>query len=661
MSAELAEISDFLADYPPFSLLDRAVLAELPRRMAIRYLRRGSTFPPAGETAPHYWLLRKGAVELRDAAGRLAARLAEGDAWDAQCFAGTPPLAGTAIEDCLAYLLPCAEIQALRRTHAGVDAHFTRSLAVALRHARGSAADGGDSTEGSFGSGAHSRLLSLRVGDFVRRAPVTAGSGETIVAAAKRMREAAVSALLVVDAGRLAGIVTDRDLRSRCLAEELPGTQPVAAIMTPAPRTIGSEAAAFEALLSMTQHGVHHLPVVDAGVLRGMVTSTDLLRWQSGQPIYLAAQLRRAASLDELVRLSGGLGELQVAMHSGGATASQVGQALSSLNDVITRRLLDFAEAALGPPPVPYAWLACGSQGRHEQTVHSDQDNALILHDDYRAGDHGDYFAALARQVCDGLDLCGYRYCPGEVMAANPQWRMTQADWLETFRGWLARTDRKAAMLVANFADLRVVAGDAALHAPLPAAIEAGAARHEGFLAQMVGNTLDNRPPLGLFRKLVLIADGEHAHTLDCKRQGLLPIVDIARIDALARGHCEVGTLARLRAAGAARNAAGTGPAQDVAASAAAVDLTGTAHGAARSGGVLSADAAAELAESFEFLAGLRLRHQAGQLRRGEAPDNFIDPDTLTPLERRHLKDVFAVIAGLQDTLRQRYPEHPLR
>jgi CBS domain-containing protein len=635
MRAELAEIAEFIGECPPFSLLDATSLAELPRRMAIRYLRRGSPFPPAEEATPHYWLLRKGAVELRDAAGRLVSQLAEGDAFDAPCFAGAAPLAGTAIEDCLAYLLPCTEIQALRRAHPAVDAHFTRSLAVALRHARGVAAD--DTGIASvFGEGAHSRLLSLRVADFVRRAPVTIGGGETIHAAARRMHEAAVSALLVVDDGRLTGIVTDRDLRSRCLAEALPGTAPVAAIMTPAPQTIAPEAAAFEALLLMTQRGIHHLPVVDAGGPRGMITSTDLLRWQGRQPIYLAAQLRQATGLDELVRASGGLAELQVAMHGAGATASQVGQALSSLNDVITRRLLDFAEAALGPPPVRYAWLACGSQGRHEQTVHSDQDNALILHDDFRAEVHGDYFTALARQVCDGLDLCGYRYCPGEVMAANPQWRMTQSAWLETFRGWLARTDRKAAMLVANFADLRVVAGDATLFAPLPAAIAAGAARHEGFLAQMVGNTLDNRPPLGLFRKLVLIADGEHAHTLDCKRRGLLPIADIARIDALARGVGAVGTLARLHAA-----------------------ADPTATGAAA--GVLSPAAAAELAESFEFLAGLRLRHQAEQLRRGEAPDNFIDPDTLTPLERRHLKDVFAVISRLQDTLRQRHPEHPRR
>lgn len=622
MSAELAEIRDFIADYPPFSLLDAAALAELPRKMAIRYLRRGSAFPPAEEPAPSYWLLRKGAVELRDAGGRLMARLAEGDASDAQCFAGATALQGTAIEDCLFYLLPCAEIQALRRAHPAVDAYFTRSLGVARRHARGD-------EEGSFGGAAHSRLLSLRVGDFVGRAPVTATTGETIVDAARRMREAAVSALLVKDGERLAGIVTDRDLRSRCLAQELPGTQPVAAVMTAAPRTIGSEAAAFEALMLMTQHGIHHLPVVDAGVLRGMVSSTDLLRWQSGQAIYLAAQLRRAADIAEVVRLSGGLRELQVAMHTSGATASQVGQALSSLNDVITRRLLDFAEAALGPPPVRYAWLACGSQGRHEQTVHSDQDNALILDDGFRADAHGDYFAALGRQVCDGLDLCGYRYCPGNVMAANAQWRMTQADWLVTFRRWIARTDRKAAMLVANFADLRVVAGEPALHAPLPAAIEDGAARHEGFLAQMVGNALDNRPPIGLFRNLVLIAGGDHAHTFDCKRQGLLPIVDIARIHALVLGLGEVGTLARLRAAGA--------------------------------GGALRASTAAELAESFEFLSGLRLRHQVAQLRRGEAPDNFIDPDALTPLERRHLKDVFAVIAGLQNVLRLRYPGRPLR
>ena len=616
MRAELAEIRDFLAATPPFSLLDAALLDALPAKLAIRYLRRGSVFPPPEEDGRAACLIRQGAVELRDGGGQLLARLAEGDLHDAACHAIDADSTGTAIEDCLVYLLPCAELQALRRADAGIDAHFTRSVAAARRHAREADPD-------ATGDG-HGRLLSLRVADFVRREPVTGSAQMTIAEAAARMSEARVSALLIVDAaGHLEGILTDRDLRNRCLAQGVAADRPVAGIMSAPVRSIGPEAAAFEALMDMTRYGTHHLPVADAGGLRGIVTSTDLLRWHGDNAIYLAAVLRRAELPEALAAASHRLAELQVALDASGATAGQIAQALSSLNDVITTRLIELAQQHLGPPPVPFAWLACGSQGRHEQTVHSDQDNALILDDGFDPAQHDAYFAALAGYVNDGLDACGYRYCPGKVMASNPAWRQPLSVWRAQFQKWVAHCDHGAAMLVANFADLRAIAGTVELHAPLVADLRSGATRHQGFLAQMVREMLANRPPLGFFRQLVLIRDGEHARQFDGKRQGLLPIVDIARIHALAKGLAEVGTRARIDAAEAA--------------------------------GGLSHEAAAELHECFEFLAALRMRHQVAQIRRGEAPDNYLDPAALTALEIRHLKDVFAIVAQLQDALAQRH------
>jgi CBS domain-containing protein len=629
MRAELAEIRDFLAESPPFSLLAASLLDALPAKLAVRYLRRGSAFPPPEEAGRAACLIRQGAVELRDAGGRLLARLAEGDLHESGCHgddgstAGTSKVigtvAGTAIEDCLVYLLPCEELQALRRADPRFDAYLARSIAAMRRHAR--------SVDQSPEAGGHGRLLSLRVADFVRRAPITGTATLSIAEAAARMAEAGVSALLIVDgAGALEGIVTDRDLRNRCLARGVAPEHPVGTIMTAAVRHIGPEAAAFEALMDMTRHGTHHLPVVDAGGLRGIVTSTDLLRWHGDNTIYLAAVLRRAESPAALAAASHRLAELQVALAAAGATAGQIAQALSSLNDVTTARLLDLAEARLGQPPVPYAWLACGSQGRHEQTVHSDQDNALILDDGFRAEAHEDYFAALAQFVNDGLDACGYRYCPGKVMASNPQWRQPLAVWRLRFRQWVAHCDHAAAMLVANFADLRVVAGEAGLHAPLLADLRSGVTRHQGFLAQMVREMCANRPPLGFFRQFLLVRDGQHAPHFDGKRQGLLPIVDIARLLALGAGLAEVGTVARIDAAEAAST--------------------------------VSAEAAAELRECFDFLSTLRLRHQVAQIRRGEAPDNLLDPAALTALEARHLKDVFAFVAQMQDALAQRHGNH---
>jgi CBS domain-containing protein len=376
----------------------------------------------------------------------------------------------------------------------------------------------------------------------------------------------------------------------------------------------------------MTRRNIHHLPVVDGGGVRGLVSATDLLRWQSASAVHLAGRVAKCETVAALAALSAELPDLQVRLHAGGATAGQLGQTVTSINDAIGSRLIALAERELGPPPISFAWAACGSQGRHEQTVHSDQDNALILHDDYRPEAHADWFAALAQRVNDGLDACGFRYCPGKVMAMNPDWRQTARAWSDTFAGWIRRPDNMAAMLAANFLDLRVVHGEAALLAPLYTTVVRECARHEGFLARMTANTLKNRPPLGFFRQLIVAGSGEHADTFDIKRGGLIPIVDLARIHALAAGRAEIGTVARLRA------------------------VAGTP--------TLSAESAQELEEAFEFLGGLRLRHQAEQIRRGLPPDNHVAPAALTALERTQLKAVFAVVGRQQETLALRYHQH---
>ncbi len=617
MDVELLEIRDFLAEYPPFSLLDAAALDALPKMLSVRYLRRGKAFPPVEENQPCLYLVRKGAIERRDGAGTLIDRLCEGDVCDADCLTTEDTLAGTAIEDSLLYLLPCATLAALRREHTTLDEYFVRTAAEHLRHARRNLA--GDTA-------APSNLASLPVSAFVSREPVCGAASLSIREAAQLMSAQRVSALLIVDAGQLCGIVTDRDLRNRCLAAGMAAEAPIADIMSTELASIGPESAAFEALMLMTQKGIHHLPVVNAAGLRGLVSSTDLMRWQSANAVFLAGQIRKSETLADLVRASAELPELQLRMHAGGASPGQVGQAVSSVNDAITIRLIELAQTTLGPPPIPFAWVACGSQGRHEQTVHSDQDNALILDDSHDEQQHGAYFAALAQQVNDGLDACGYRYCPGKVMAGNPAWRQPQRVWIENFQRWIRQADTMDAMLAANFLDMRTVHGDAGFLMPLHQAINASCARNDAFIARMVVNALKDKPPLGFFRNFTLIGGGEHADSFNIKRGGLIPITDLARIHALASGRAEIGTLARLRAAAGSPG--------------------------------LSHESAEELEEAFEYFGSLRLRHQAQQIRGGGEPDNFIAPQALTALERTHLKDAFAVVGRMQSVLAQRYAAH---
>lgn len=610
--SELHDVREFLAGRPPFVALPGAALDVLPRHISVRYLRRGACFPPADADPSGLYVLRKGAVEIRDPAGALVEKLAEGDIFDPTAVDSEdePPRGGTAAEDTLLYVIAGAALAGLRRAHPAFDRSFERTIVERLRRA-GEAAQDAPRTGGD--------LLQLRVCDLVSRKPVTAPPDLPVREAAQLMTRERVSSLLVADGGTLQGIVTDRDLRSRCVAAGLSGDTPLREVMTAAPLTVSRHASAFEALLAMSHRRIHHLPVVDGDELHGLVSTHDLLRAQATNPLYLADRVGRCDSIEALRETVAGVRELHLQLVAAHATARQLGQAVTSVCDAVTRRLIDLAIVRLGPPPVPFAWVATGSQGRSELTLCSDQDNGIILDDAYAADRHGDYFAVLARQVNEGLHAAGYVRCPGNVMASNPSWRQPLAAWRSYFQKWLHHTDHKTVTLAVNFLDMRTAWGEDGLRQQLMAAVLPEAARAKVFLAYLAGHALGNQPPIGFFRNFVVERSGTHEGMVDLKKRGLLPIVDLARVHALAAGLDVVATQPRLRES--------------------------AAHGS------LTAEGAELLDHAFEVVWTLRARRQAEQLRRNEPVDNFVVPDVLTPMERRHLKDAFAAIATLQRAL----------
>lgn len=622
MDFDLAEIRDFLAGHAPFDRLPPEALDALPRQLSVRYLRRGTPVPPPDADGPYLYVVRQGALEMRDADGDLVDKLGEGDSCPLACDADLrSTFSAVAVEDSLLYLLPCNQLLALRQTQADFDRYFDASAARRLQFALSVLRRRMDSRAGGG-------LTALAVGSLMRGDPVCVPPGASIRSAAQLMSERRVSSVLIMDGTRLAGIVTDRDLRSRCLAAGRDSSEPIGSIMTAGVQTIGPDAPAFDALVRMTRLNVHHLPVVDRTGVVGVLSATDLVRHEGANPIYLVAEIHKAATAGQLAQIGVRLPQLQVQLAQAGASARQVGETISTINDALTVRLLQLAEEQLGAAPVPYAWMTGGSHARREQTSHSDQDNALII-DDSGGDAHQAYFAALAGFVNDGLNACGFVYCPGKVMACNPEWRQPLHRWQRYFSGWIQQPEPMALMLSSVFFDLRVVHGDGALYRRLQQENLRQTRANSIFLAHMAANALTHRPPLGFFRRLVVERGGAHADTLDLKHRGVVPVVDLARIYALALGIEEINTAERLRAA------------------------AGSA--------VLSQDGARNLEDALELIATLRLLHQARQLRQGRAADNFLAPETLSTLERNHLKDAFGVIAGMQRALEQHFGASRLR
>lgn len=616
MEIELIEVRDFLGANHPFDQLSQEALDRLPEKLQIRYFRRDSQIPDTGTLHNYLYIVRTGAVEIHGEDNELLARLGEGDVFGyrASHLDKQPKAHGTALEDSLLYQLPAKELDALCDKNPQLAYFFEVVGGDRLRDAI---------TMSSSNENSQLTLMATQISDMITRAPVTVPPTATIKETAEIMTEAGVSSILITEGAALTGVVTDRDFRRRVVSKGLDVMQPITSIMTKDPFTIDAHSYAFEAMLFMARSNIHHLPVVNNGQIAGMVTATDITQRHTTSAVYLVGAIYKQTEVSKIKEIADRVPQLLVSLATADATADSVGHVITSVVDAITNRLIQLAEEQLGAPPIPYAWVAAGSQARSEQTAKSDQDNCMILHDSYDPALHGEYFKALAKFVCDGLNECGYIYCPGEMMAVTDQWRQPLKSWKQYFSKWIGQPEPKALMLTCVFFDMRCISTDKQLFDELRAYMLEKTRGNRLFLAYMAGNALTHRPPLGFFRNFVLIHGGEHDHTFDLKHTGIVPIIDLTRVYALAAGCDAVNTLERLEVVS--------------------------------EGGEVSTEGARDLHDALEFVSFLRIEHQSRQIKRGEEADNFMSPDRLSHFERNHLKDAFDVVRTMQNVISQRY------
>lgn len=608
------DVRTFLAVQHPFDLLAPGALSTAAAAVLTVAVARGSAVEPSEETSGALLIVEAGAIEARDPDGRLIARLGEGECLTADGIGRVH-----AIEDSRLLRLPGSVFEQLRAGNPAFAAHFGASPAPTMVAEAPVTADL-----------RHFDTIDRPVGALLTRGPVTIGTTATVGDAARRMRDENVSSLLVTAAGGpsgepLLGILTDRDLRSRVVAEEIAYDTPIERVMTRNPHRVRASETTFDAVLLMTRHNIHHLPVTDdaGGTLLGCLTGSALIRGQTASPLFHARTIHECGTAEEMRTVIAQVPDLVQRLADRGATARSIGRIVAALTDTVTLRLLELAESRLGPPPVPYVWLALGSQGRQEQTALSDQDNALLIDDGYDEATHAPWFAALGRFVCDGLNTCGYVYCPGEMMAVTEKYRQPLSVWKKRFGRWINEPEPMALMLSSVFFDLRPVAGTQVLFTELHGMILETAKANRIFQAYMARNALTHEPPLGFFRNFVLVHGGDHHHTLDLKHRGVVPITDLARVYALAAGVAPVNTVDRLSESAAARS--------------------------------VSRDMALDLTDALEFIALTRIRHQARRIQEGKPADNFLAPQELSGFERGRLKAAFAVVKTAQAALSTAY------
>lgn len=661
-------VLEFVRDVVPFDTLSENELARTVSQMNIAFFPKGDTIiQQGGPPAENLYIIQAGSArvsfspETNDAPadsgdGEKSAEIlvdvrAEGDTFGAVSLLQSREalFSVSAREDLICYLLPGDPFKKLVENHPVFERHFSSSLARNLEAVRKGAAEECVLPQmGGLGSG-YLMASSIRspVADLMSREVLTCMPATTIKAAARLMTQRRVGSVVVVESsGAPIGILTDTDLRVRVVALGRSLDQPVQEAMSRPVHTISPDDYGFEALMSMSRHGTGHLVVTQDDRVVGILTNHDLQTMSGLSPVELINDIDNVDSLGELVKLHSKIDRVLEMLLRQGGEARMMLELVTEFNDRLTIKLLELVEnemenQGLGRPPVPYTWMALGSEGRKEQTLRTDQDNAIIFtnvpSDSLERIQK--WFLGFAGRVVDGLERCGFPRCQGGVMASNPDWCLSEKAWRRVFRSWITDPEPRSLRLASIFFDYREIYAEAdhleKLHESLHEAME----DNRLFLRYLAKNSLYNRPPLGFLRQFVVNKDGEHKNKLNLKLSGLTPIVDAARVMALDQGVEATGFRARLHEESPHGLVTNT--------------LDRLEEVALR--GLIKQDMAADLREAFSFITVLRITLHLEARARGEVPDNFVDPARLNSLQRKMLKESFGVISKLQELLEHRY------
>ena len=475
-------------------------------------------------------------------------------------------------------------------------------------------------------------LFLRRVSDLVRRTPVTCRADARASAIARLMSAEGVGSIVVLDgAGAPAGIVTDRDLRRKVVAEARDADATEAgAIMSSPLITLGPDAFAFEAVLSMTRHRIRHVVLLDRGRLAGVVSSQDFFALQSTHPVTVARGLDRAPSLEALAALGARITALAGRLLAEGGSAYHIGRLVAELNDRVVLRVLALTTAALEaeglpPPDVAYCWLAFGSEARREQTLRTDQDNGLVYADPppELASAVAAYYARFAEAAVAGLIATGVPPCPGNAMASNPRWCQPLSVWAGYFRTWMDHPSGEELLAASIYFDLRSLGGDMQLGERLATLVRDEAPASRVLLGLLARDVVTRRPALTLFGNIAVRRAAGRRPTVDIKGGGVMQLTGAGRVAGLELGLEAVNTVDRF-------------------------------HAAAERG-LYQPDEAREITDAYQHLMRLRLVHQLAQAARGETPDNLIEPGTLSHAERLLFRDALQTVQRVQEGLRQRF------
>lgn len=613
----------FLAGVAPFSFLSDDVLEKVATQLSMVFHPKGSHLFTQGRSRVGYlYILQKGSAERyyeQDGRKTMSHILTDGDIYGGISMLlndGISVRTLVVIEDSYFYVLPQAVFLELCRTHEVVSEFFTDTFGKRMLDKSYAAIISRTTTPPDD----EVQLFNQPVRQLLHEEPVFAQPHVTIQEAARTMQHEN-SSYLIIPASKThaAGIITDSDLARKVIASGYDIQRSVVEIMSTPLHTISDQAMISEAMMAMLENDIKHLAVTSSdNQVVGMLTNREILSAQGQSPVFLLREILRAESFDDIINQHLRIPGLVKTLISNGAKARNINRMVTTVSDAILKKIMEFVLRDLEPPPVSFAFMIMGSEGRGEQTLKTDQDNAIIFEDvsDEQLPKVHEYFLKIGQRACEMLNEAGYAFCNGDIMARNPKWCQPLSVWKEYFQAWINAAEAEDLLQASIFFDFRFGYGERRLVDLLRRFLSDCIGRWSGFLRYMTENALHFKPPLGFFRNFVVASKGEHRDTLDIK-SAMMPIVDFARVYSLKNGVDATNTYERLQLLAEK--------------------------------GILSSEEYDEIEKAYSFLMQLRFVRQVKATMEEKArPDNFINPKRLTRIEQTMLKEIFIRIEKFQ-------------
>lgn len=606
----------FLSQTVPFSFLPRDELEKTAAKIeAVHYPENTMLFVQDETEMDALYIIQKGAVERYYGEGNkktLRGLLGEGDIYGGISILLNKGIAVRTlktIENTYFYTLSKKNFLIICENYPAVTEYFTDTFgkrmldksyaAIITKTSRAKVEDTG--------------FLDQPVKNFFQKKLITCVVDESIRNAANLMSRSRVSSIFITNPKHdFVGVVTDNDLRRKVVANGYDINKPVADIMSSPLKSISNDAIVFEALMSMMQKNIKHLAVSDSkGHISGIITNQDLLVAQGNSPFFLMHEIFAAKNEKGIFNKHKQLPRIIQGLINSGAKAKNINRLITAVSDASVYKIIEFALDELGPPPTDFIFMALGSEGRREQTLKTDQDNAIIFNDAQPDLENtaGEYFLKLGEKVCTWLDRAGYDFCKGNVMAKNPQWCQGLSTWKKYFSSWIFTADPEDLLQASIFFDFRGIYGNMGLVNDLRSYLFDNLGEWKGFFRNLTENALYFKPPIGFFRNFVVESKGRHRHVFDIK-SAMMPIVDFARIYSLKHNISATNTQERL------------------------LQLY--------RGKFINRHQYNELDQSYSFLMQLRFVRQITAIIKEETvADNYVNPKKLSRIEQTMLKEIF--------------------